>query len=113
MCGPGSFCQHCSGTSLEVKKGSGGGNVNYQGEKASGQKAGQQNISSKDRAKGLPGLQMVSSLVALGIPLLRALGMCPAILEPPKDSFVGRLQAVGAARLDPRTAVAWTGYRQL
>lgn len=56
--------------------------MNDQGEKAGGQKVGQQNMSSKDRGKGLPGLQMVSSLVALGIPLLAALGMCPAILEP-------------------------------
>lgn len=40
------------------------------------------NMSSKDRGKGLPGLQTVSSLVALSTPLRHALGMCPAILEP-------------------------------
>lgn len=65
------------------------------------------NISSKDRGKGLPGLQMVSSLVALSIPLLHALG------RTPKDGFGGRLQPVGAARLGPRTAAARTGCGQL
>lgn len=69
-------------------KGSAGGNVDYQGKKPGEQKVGdRQDLSSKDSAQGLPGLQMVPGLVALGIPLFPALGMCPAILEPQRTVF--------------------------
>lgn len=69
-----------------------------------------QNISSKDRAKGLPGLQTVPSLVVF---LNFLLWDVTKNSRTPKDCFLGRLQAVGAARLGSRTAVAWTGCGQL
>lgn len=59
------------------------------------ERGGQNRTLAAGRAKGLSGLQMAQNLVALP-----ALGICPAILEPKKECFLGRLHS--------RTAVAWT-----
>lgn len=47
----------------------------------------EQSISSRDRAKGLSDLQIAQNLVALSIPFLPALGICPAILELQEGMF--------------------------
>lgn len=55
----------------------------------------EENISSKDRTKGLSGLQMVPNLVVQGIPLLSAPGEVPSNSGTAmKECFLGRLQIV-------------------